>query len=178
VGSGTRCGDPPVPIAVVMSNVATKSTKQPADIRNLRLMALTPTPACALRTSARAAERRRRGGFPPLPSEAAAEGAALHLLSLDTHNFARRDWHPALEAAGVAPRRVYDLRHSSRPTRSRLASLSTSFRASWEQACAFLRCTTRTSFPTPKMPLARSWMRARRLCDLLGRGLGEDRKCP
>lgn len=31
---------------------------------------------------------------------------------LDLHNFARRDWHPALEAAGVAPRRVYDLRHT------------------------------------------------------------------
>jgi integrase len=31
---------------------------------------------------------------------------------LDMHNFARRDWHPALDAAGVAPRRVYDLRHS------------------------------------------------------------------
>jgi integrase len=27
------------------------------------------------------------------------------------HNFARRDWHPALEAAGLPPRRVYDLRH-------------------------------------------------------------------
>jgi len=28
------------------------------------------------------------------------------------HNFARRDWHPALEAAGVPARRVDDLRHS------------------------------------------------------------------
>jgi integrase len=28
------------------------------------------------------------------------------------HNFARRDWHPALEAAGLSPRRVYDLRHT------------------------------------------------------------------
>ena len=28
------------------------------------------------------------------------------------HNFARRDWHPALEAAGLPPRRVYDLRHT------------------------------------------------------------------
>jgi integrase len=28
------------------------------------------------------------------------------------HNFARRDWHPALEAAGVPARRVYDLRHT------------------------------------------------------------------
>lgn len=28
------------------------------------------------------------------------------------HNFARRDWHPALEAAGVAQRRLYTLRHS------------------------------------------------------------------
>jgi integrase len=32
--------------------------------------------------------------------------------SVDMHNFARRDWHPALEAAGVAPRRLYDVRHS------------------------------------------------------------------
>lgn len=31
---------------------------------------------------------------------------------IDMHNFARRDWHPALEAAGLTPRRVYDLRHS------------------------------------------------------------------
>jgi integrase len=31
---------------------------------------------------------------------------------LDFHNFGRRDWHPALDAAGVAPRRVYDLRHT------------------------------------------------------------------
>jgi integrase len=31
---------------------------------------------------------------------------------LDFHNFARRDWHPALDAAGVAPRRLYHLRHS------------------------------------------------------------------
>jgi integrase len=31
---------------------------------------------------------------------------------LDFHNFARRDWHPALEAAGVPRRRVYDLRHT------------------------------------------------------------------
>jgi integrase len=31
---------------------------------------------------------------------------------LDFHNFARRDWHPALEAAGVSPRRVYALRHT------------------------------------------------------------------
>jgi len=31
---------------------------------------------------------------------------------LDMHNFARRDWHPALEAAGLPPHRLYDLRHS------------------------------------------------------------------
>jgi integrase len=31
---------------------------------------------------------------------------------LDMHNFARRDWHPALEAAGLPACRVYDLRHS------------------------------------------------------------------
>jgi integrase len=31
---------------------------------------------------------------------------------LDMHNFARRDWHPALDAAGVPSRRLYDLRHS------------------------------------------------------------------
>jgi integrase len=32
--------------------------------------------------------------------------------SIDMHNFARRDWHPALEAAGLPRRRVYDLRHT------------------------------------------------------------------
>lgn len=32
--------------------------------------------------------------------------------SVDLHNFARRAWHPALEAAGVPRRRIYDLRHS------------------------------------------------------------------
>ena len=32
--------------------------------------------------------------------------------AIDMHNVARRDWHPALEAAGVSRRRVYDLRHS------------------------------------------------------------------
>jgi integrase len=32
--------------------------------------------------------------------------------SVDMHNFARREWHPALEAAGVTRRRVYDLRHT------------------------------------------------------------------
>jgi integrase len=31
---------------------------------------------------------------------------------LDMHNLARRDWHPALDAAGLPPRRLYDLRHS------------------------------------------------------------------
>jgi integrase len=30
---------------------------------------------------------------------------------LNFHNFAVRDWHPALEAAGLPPRRVYSLRH-------------------------------------------------------------------
>jgi integrase len=31
---------------------------------------------------------------------------------LDMHNFARRDWHPALLAGGLPPHRLYDLRHS------------------------------------------------------------------
>ena len=31
---------------------------------------------------------------------------------LDLHNWRARDWHPALEAAGLPPRRIYDLRHS------------------------------------------------------------------
>jgi integrase len=31
--------------------------------------------------------------------------------AIDMHNFARRDWHPALDAAGLAPRRLYSLRH-------------------------------------------------------------------
>jgi integrase len=33
-------------------------------------------------------------------------------VAVDMHNFARREWHPALEVAGVPRRRVYDLRHS------------------------------------------------------------------
>jgi integrase len=31
---------------------------------------------------------------------------------LDMHNFARREWHPALDAAGLPARRLYDLRHT------------------------------------------------------------------
>jgi integrase len=34
------------------------------------------------------------------------------------HNFARRDWHPALEAAGLSAGRVYDLRHTFRLKRT------------------------------------------------------------
>jgi integrase len=29
---------------------------------------------------------------------------------VNLRNFRRREWHPALEAAGVSPRRIYDLR--------------------------------------------------------------------
>ena len=31
---------------------------------------------------------------------------------IDMHNLARRDWHPALDAASVPSRRLYDLRHT------------------------------------------------------------------
>jgi integrase len=39
--------------------------------------------------------------------ESAARGGHL-----DMHNLARRDWHPALDAAGLPSRRLYDLRHT------------------------------------------------------------------
>jgi hypothetical protein len=88
VGSGTRCGDPPVPIAVVMSNVATKSTKQPAHIRNLRLMALTLRP-------------RAPSGLPPESRATTARRASLSATRVS----ARRDrtatvlsWESALSS--------------------------------------------------------------------------------
>jgi integrase len=31
---------------------------------------------------------------------------------LDLENWRRRDWHPALDAAGIPSRRIYDLRHT------------------------------------------------------------------
>ena len=36
-------------------------------------------------------------------------GQGMHI---DLHNWRAREWHPALEAAGLPPRRIYDLRHS------------------------------------------------------------------
>jgi integrase len=32
--------------------------------------------------------------------------------SVDLENRRRRDWHPALDAAGIPSRRIYDLRHT------------------------------------------------------------------
>jgi integrase len=31
---------------------------------------------------------------------------------LDLENWRRRDWHPALDAAGIPSRRIYDLQHT------------------------------------------------------------------
>jgi integrase len=31
---------------------------------------------------------------------------------IDLKHFRRGQWHPALEAAGIPPRRIYDMRHS------------------------------------------------------------------
>ena len=47
------------------------------------------------------------------PAPGGANGVkAGHGAHLDLHNWRARDWHPALEAAGLPPRRIYDLRHS------------------------------------------------------------------
>ena len=35
-----------------------------------------------------------------------------HGAHIDLHNWRAREWHPALEAAGLPPRRIYDMRHS------------------------------------------------------------------
>ncbi len=37
---------------------------------------------------------------------------AGHGAHIDLHNWRAREWHPALEAAGLPPRRIYDMRHS------------------------------------------------------------------
>ena len=42
---------------------------------------------------------------------------------IDLHNWRAREWRPALEAAGLPPRRIYDLRHSF-ATRALAAGLS------------------------------------------------------
>ena len=39
--------------------------------------------------------------------------AAQSGLHLDLNNWRRREWQPALEAAGVSRRRIYDLRHTA-----------------------------------------------------------------
>ena len=81
--------------------------------------------------------------------------------AIDMHNFARRDWHPALEAAGVSRRRVYDLRHSfaSNALAAGISLYELSRYIGAPSACS--RCTTRTSSGTPRRLRARSWTRTR-----------------
>src|SRR5204862_2486184 len=53
---------------------------------------------------------------------------------LDLHNFRNRDWKPAQHAAGITPlRRVYDLRHTSRPSPFVPASPPSTSPATWRQ---------------------------------------------
>jgi integrase len=73
--------------------------KEPKTERSRRRVPLTARATAALDTILRRIDTRL--GF------ASPSGRVI-----DMHNFARRDWHPALEAAGPTPRRVYDLRHS------------------------------------------------------------------
>jgi len=52
---------------------------------------------------------------------------------LDLQNFRNRNWKPAQRTAGIEPlRRVYDLRHTSRPSRSVPASPPSISPATWE----------------------------------------------
>jgi integrase len=79
--------------------VAGGRVKEPKTERSRRRVPLTARANAALGSLPRRIDTRRvfpspRGG------------------SIDMHNFARRDWHPALEAAGLPQRRVYDLRHT------------------------------------------------------------------
>jgi integrase len=79
--------------------VSTGRVKEPKTERSRRRVPLTTRAAAALDSLPRRLDTRLV--FP------SPQGGVL-----DMHNFARRDWHPALEAAGLAPRRLYDLRHS------------------------------------------------------------------
>ena len=86
-------------VVFVRRVVARGRMKEPKTERSRRRVPLTARAAMALDSLPRRIDTRLvfaapRGG------------------SVDMHNFARRDWHPALEAAGLARRRVYDLRHS------------------------------------------------------------------
>jgi integrase len=79
--------------------VSTGRVKEPKTERSRRRAPLTTRAAAALDSLPRRLDTRLV--FP------SPQGGVL-----DMHNFARRDWHPALEAAGLTPRRLYDLRHS------------------------------------------------------------------
>jgi integrase len=53
----------------------------------------------------------------------------------DLHNFRNRHWKPAQLAAGITPRRrVYDLRHTSQPSRFVPPSPPSTSRATWARA--------------------------------------------
>ncbi len=86
-------------IVYVRRVVAGGRVKEPKTERSRRRVPLTARAAAVLDATPRRIDTRLI--FP------SARGG-----SIDMHNFARRDWHPALEAAGLTRRRVYDLRHS------------------------------------------------------------------
>jgi integrase len=86
-------------VVYVRRVVAAGRVKEPKTERSCRRVPLTARAAIALDAIPRRIDTRLVFASP--------RGGAV-----DIHNFARRDWHPALEAAGLPPRRVYDLRHS------------------------------------------------------------------
>jgi integrase len=86
-------------VVFVRRVVSDGRVKEPKTERSRRRVPLTARAAAALDAVPRRLDTRLV--FPSL------RGGPV-----DMHNFARREWHPALEAAGLPTRRLYDLRHS------------------------------------------------------------------
>ena len=86
-------------VVFVRRVIAGGRVKEPKTERSRRRVPLTARATIALESVPRRLDTRLAFASP--------RGGAV-----DMHNFARRDWHPALEAAGVPRRRVYDLRHT------------------------------------------------------------------
>jgi integrase len=86
-------------VVLVRRVYASGRLKEPKTERSRRRLPLTARAAAALDAVPRRIDTRlvfpAPGGGP-----------------LDFHNFGKRDWHPALAAAGLPARRVYDLRHT------------------------------------------------------------------
>ena len=68
---------------------------------------------------------------------------------LDTHNFRAREWLPALDAAGIRRRRIYDLRHTFATHALAAGSGCSSSAATWEQASS---SSTKPTAISPKAP--------------------------